>query len=699
MSFIEELKQRKVARVAMVYPVLAWVAIQVLSTVLPAFDAPAWALRTSILVAALGYPLALVFAWLLELTPEGLRLAAGRAGTRRMLGISALLVALPLAWYFVDAPRTRGGIPPAALANDRSIAVLPFANLTGKASNDAFVQGMADSLQEQLSQIPGLTVIARASTRALDPAMDAGEAGRRLGAGHLLQGSVQQAGKMLRISVRLVDTGNGAQAWTKHYDRAFQDVFEVQDEVAGAVVAALKDTLSPDDAAALHRRGRADAGAYREFLEGRALFADDRVDSLRRALAHFERAMRIDPAYAPAYVAAYRATVFLWGKGAVPTSDMLQARARYLPRALQLAPDYFDAHVALAQTLKGAHDLDGAEREFKRAIELAPASADTYMYYGDVLLFSLGRPQEALAMATRATVLDPLSVKARLLHAIALLSVGQADAAASELRRILAAHPDDPDTQEWLARALSRKRDLVGALQVTRHVADLDPEAVADRDAACWVLLDFDAVDEGRRCLEGAIAADPDPGRSQVLRGYLAEAEGNFPLALSLLQDAASTDPLEAARLLLMNGRYEEALAAIRASAPEFLDPAKQPRRNFPQYRGLAGIALLHTGDPERGRDLLRAMLRDLKDLPVSGTPGRSWDEALAHAQLGDNARACEALRSAVGDGYASWIATDLDQNPLFADLRGDPCYAAALKPARAKNAAQVAAARAAGLL
>ena len=201
MSFVAELKQRKVFRVAMVYLVVAWVANQAASIALPAFDAPAWALRVLILLFALGLPLALVLAWVLELTPEGPKLTPGKIGNRRMAWLSIGLAALALAWFFYGQPALRSR--DVVLAQDRSIAVLPFVNMSGDPANDYFSDGLAETTLDMLAQVQNLKVIARTSSFAFKGKdIDMREIGKALGAAHLLEGSVQQAGDTVRVTVQ-----------------------------------------------------------------------------------------------------------------------------------------------------------------------------------------------------------------------------------------------------------------------------------------------------------------------------------------------------------------------------------------------------------------------------------------------------------------------------------------------------------------
>ena len=294
MSFLAELKQRKVFRVATAYLVVAWLAIQVASIALPTFDAPPWVMRVLILLLALGFPMALLLAWALELTDEGLRLSPRHAGNRRMAAVAAGLVALALGWYFLGQPafrasdlaaaapatgRAAGAAPevdagaPTAAAPERSIAVLPFTNLSQDPANEYFSDGLAETTLDMLAQVHDLKVIARTSSFAFKgKRADMREIGRTLGVAHLLEGSVQQSGDNLRITAQLIRVSDGSHVWSKKFDRRkLGDVFAIQDEIATSVVEALQVALAEPEQQRLLRKRTANVAAYQEFLKGMAL--------------------------------------------------------------------------------------------------------------------------------------------------------------------------------------------------------------------------------------------------------------------------------------------------------------------------------------------------------------------------------------------------------------------------------------------
>jgi TolB-like protein/Tfp pilus assembly protein PilF len=695
-SFLAELKQRKVIRVAMVYLVVAWVAIQAASIALPAFDAPPWTLRVVILLFALGFPLALLLTWALELTPGGVRIATGGIGSKRMAGVAAALIALAFGWYYFGQPALRGDADP----GERSIAVLPLVNMSGDPANDYFSDGLAETMLDMLAQVPDLKVIARTSSFAFKgKAGDVRRIGKALGAAHLLEGSVQQAGNTLRITVQLVRSSDGSHVWSQQYDRPMADVFKVQDEVATQVVRALQVSLPAAGREHLLRKRTDNVAAYREYLKGNALLPGRQVSAMRQALRHFERAVALDPDYARAHVGISDAIGLLGEYASITVAEREQA-GRSLARALELAPDLGEAHAARGAQLQRLGDLGGAEREFRRGVELAPGYATAWQWYGELLLFELGEPDRALPMFQRAAVLDPLSPIIRDMYATALVGAGHLDQGEAENARLLAEHPGFAHAYDTLARVRTARGDLVGSLRALDREYALDPSAIARRHDRCMLLLDFNALAEAKACAREAMARDPGSDRSLQAQSILQSLDGDFAGALASIEAAHYVNPWYRAMLLLANHRDAEALAVLRATAPEYFAPTgHQAHGAYASDPVVVGATLLRNGADAQGQALLRQALQANAGRPYeAGLFGRQWWDADAHALLGEPDQACKALREASDSGYFLGIAM-LDVDPLLANLRMHPCYRQSLATARAKAAAQVEAARKAKLI
>ena len=231
-NFFAELKRRKVFRVGAAYLVAAWLVVQAASIGFPAFDAPPWVLRIFILVALLGFPIAVVMAWVFDLTPEGVKLDADPSGSKRLFAVAALLIVLALGWYFYGQPSYRkGDVTTPSIADKKSIAVLPFDNLSRDPDNAYFCEGVQDEILTRLAKVADLKVISRTSTQHFKSTPDnLPQIAKQLGVAHILEGSVQKAGEEVRVNVQLINALTDAHLWADTYDRKLTDIFAVESD-------------------------------------------------------------------------------------------------------------------------------------------------------------------------------------------------------------------------------------------------------------------------------------------------------------------------------------------------------------------------------------------------------------------------------------------------------------------------------------
>jgi len=707
-SFVAELKQRKVFRVATVYLLVAWIAVQAASIALPAFDAPAWVLRVVILLIALGFPFALVLAWALDITPDGLHFSPGGTGTKRIALVAAVLVALALFWFFRGQPALRPADiartenPPAVPATARSIAVLPFVNMSNDPANEYFSDGIAETTLDMLAQVPNLKVVARTSSFAFKGQnKDVREIGTALGAATLLEGSVQRAGDAVRITVQLVRAADGFHLWSNHFDRRLADVFRIQDEVATEVVRALEVSLPAADEKRLTQKRTENVEAYREYLEGIALMPNRKVDDMREAARHFERAIQVDPDYAQAYVALADAYQLLHEYAGGNAGDPARI-ADYLDRALKLAPDLGEAYASRGSFERDTGKFAASEGDFQRAIVLAPSYASGFQWYGELLVYDLKDFVRSEQMLRRAVALDPLSpiVQDQLIQP--LIAANHLDQARSELVKLQREHPDFAQGYMTQARLGMAQGDLVAALRGLREQQARDPAALNRVRAGCEIRARFGAIEQALRCLDDLAARWPDYQADwQGDRADLIIAREGPAAALAELKRSGKPDNgLLTAYLYLCLDRDDEALALLRKEFPQaFLDTPRAPFiREIPPTI-LAAVAQLRTGASDKGRTLLQQVVAVVRDHPSNpAMMDMAWYDVIALALQGDVDQALDGLERGVAAGVVLDI-TGLDTIPLLRNLRADPRYEKIIAPARARAAAQVAAAKAAGLL
>ncbi|HET7064796.1 MAG TPA: tetratricopeptide repeat protein [Rudaea sp.] len=429
MSFFAEIKRRNVIRMAGMYLVVAWLIVQVTSTILPMYSAPEWLPRTIVTLLAIGLLPTLVFAWAYELTPEGLKrdsevpreLSIAPATGRRMDRIIMAVLALGLAYFafdkFVLAPRLQkadvAGISgPDAKTDAKSIAVLPFADLSQAKDQEYFSDGMSEELLNVLANVPGLHVVGRTSSFAFKGRNeDLRAIGQKLGVAQVLEGSVRKSGDRVRITAQLIDVANGYHLWSETYDRQLTDVFALQDEISKAVVEALKLRLLPEQRQGTRAARTTSVEAHNEYLIGRQLQNRGNPDDARRAAERFEKAIELDSNYAGAYAAL---TISELSKTQFARSPdeaaKAQSRAQQaIARAFELDADLPEAYSARA-TFHTVVDWDwkAAESDAQRALQLSPNDADVVRRAATTLV-TAGREDEAIAALRRSIELDPLA--------------------------------------------------------------------------------------------------------------------------------------------------------------------------------------------------------------------------------------------------------------------------------------------------
>lgn len=700
MSFLAELKQRKVFRVGALYLVVAWVAIQAASIALPAFAAPDWSMRVVILMFALGFPLALLLTWALDVTPDGIKVTAGSVGNKRMASIAAGLIVLALAWYFVGQPAVRQQ----RLAAERSIAVLPFVNMSGDKANEYFSDGLAETTLDMLAQVPDLKVIARTSSFAFkDKRADMREIGKALDAAHLLEGSVQQAGGTVRVTAQLIRVSDGSHLWSKRFDRKLADVFAIQDEIATEVVRAIQGALPAAQQARLVRKRTDNVAAYDQYLKGIALLPGRKIPEMRRALAHFERALELDPAYARAYAMAGTAAGLLRTYGD-ESHENERKIPRYIDRALELAPDLGEAWVARGAQLEHVRDLRNAEKAYRRGLELAPGYATAYQWLGEFYQDQLGEMDKALPLLERATVLDPLSPIIQKEYAAGLTAVQRLDEAERILTRLLKANPGFAVGHEKLALLRLQRGDLEGALREIDTAIRQDPAVVYFPFTRCDAFLQFRAMEAAKACFDGLLERHVGERRDQIRLRWLM-TQGKDEEALALVERMHNPPGFEKAGLLFNLGRYAEAGTLVRNEfektgfgLTEFQTPpvASSP---YVEDQAFVGAIRLLQGEREAGTTLLEEAARRAAARPAgSGDFARGWHDVTALALLGRHQQACAAYRTSLEAG----LFTDYDfaeRIPPLAAFRAQPCYRQVVALAKQRADAEIDKARAAGLL
>jgi TolB-like protein len=430
MSFFEELKRRNVFRVAIGYVITAWLLLQVVDLVLENVNAPDWVMQVFMLALAIGFPLAIFFAWAFEVTPDGVKREAdvdrsqsitsqtGRKMERNII----IAMALALAYFAYDKfsspePVTQPesttatiSTPQSTQTGEKSVAVLPFINMSDDKENEYFSDGISEELLNVLVKVEGLRVPSRTSSFTFKGSnKKVTEIGRELQVDNVLEGSVRKSGDRIRVTAQLIDVNTDTHLWSETYTRELDDIFAVQDEIAQAIVGALKVTLTGDEEASLTTRSTTNVEAYNKFLLGRHLWNQRSPESLVGAIKPLSEAVELDPAFALAWAALADAYVL------IPEYD-LGSIQQYIPLAREAIEKALTINPGSAHALTTSayvkfmyeYDRKGAHANFSKAIEIDPTYATAHQWHGE-LLASERKFDEALEELRVARQLDPLS--------------------------------------------------------------------------------------------------------------------------------------------------------------------------------------------------------------------------------------------------------------------------------------------------
>ena len=426
MSFFAELKRRNVVRVGLAYIVISWLLAQVAEFAFENFGAPEWVLKTFVVLLLLGLPLVLFFAWAFELTPEGVKrekdVDRSQSITpqtgQKLNRLTLVVMALAIAYFAVDKFIMSGASevqpePVAASASaepQRSIAVLPFVDMSPGKDQEYFTDGLTENLLNALAQLRDLRVAGRTSSFAFkNRNEDLRGIGEQLGVAHILEGSVQKSGVQIRITAQLINAEDGYHLWSQTYDRTLEDIFAVQDEIANEVAKAMRVTLLGHAAESQQAISQNTTNAYNEYLKGHHEANRGNLQGHEQALTSFERALQLDPNLALAWAGQAASQSIITGFADTDfAAGFEEARSSAL-RALELNPDLPEAHVALAD-VQSSYDWDWAtaEASLRRALDLRPGDTAIRLSLAR-LKGSLGMSDEAFVAVQQVVEQDPLN--------------------------------------------------------------------------------------------------------------------------------------------------------------------------------------------------------------------------------------------------------------------------------------------------
>jgi TolB-like protein/Tfp pilus assembly protein PilF len=664
--FFAELKRRNVYKVAVAYIVAGWALAQGIAQVLPVFDTPNWLIRLLVVLIILGLPVALAMAWAFESTPEGIKrtedadaMPVGAAGAKRAWIYVAIVGGLlSIGLFFVGrytaAPKQNAG-------SAKSIAVLPFENLSADKQNTYFADGVQDQILTNLAKVSDLKVISHTSARQYKSGIQRNlrEIGHQLGVAYIVEGSVQRAGDRLRINAQLIDARTDTHVWAETYDRTAADLFAIQSELAESIVAQLKAKLSPKQKAEIEERPTQDLVAFDLYLQAKQivdsyLIAEDVRAALLKALQSLDEAIKRDEKFVAAYCYAARANDLLYFFDLDPTKDRILLAETAVNAALRLRPDSAEAHFAMADFLfRCRRDYDRALEELAIARPGLPNSTPFFILSGYITRRRNHWPEAERDFST-AVALDPRN----------------------------------PNAYNLLADTYVLQRRTPEAVQTYNRVMDAGEQTPLVQFRRAWAL--FNGTGNSKPVRE-VLASSPDmdiAGGQTPARMLFALLDGNYAEAERVLAASPLTDFQDIDFSFYYPKAWFEAIVAQeRGDSAEALHALRSTRAILAQRliikpEHARTIAVLAQVDARLGqKDLALQEAKHAIDLmPISKDiyDGGLVLEGLAQVYTwsGEHDRAIDLLQQLVAmPSYINYAR--LKFHPLWKPLRGNPRFEA----------------------
>ena len=467
-GFFAELRRRRVVRVAVVYAIAGWVVIEVASTMLPGLHLPPWTVTLVIALVVLGFPITFLMGWMFDLGPGGVQRTSPAVAPSPVASVAADPARLP------DAPpqerraaeRPTPSVPRAASALDdegrRTIAVLPFVNMSGESENEYFSDGISEEILNLLAKLPQLKVASRTSSfNFKGKEVSIPMVARELGVGTVLEGSVRRAGERVRITAQLIEADSDSHLWSESYDREMKDVFAIQDDIAQSIVKALQVTLSPQERRSMQSVATTDPEAYDYYLRGRKYMYSMARRDYEHAIRMFEQAIGLDSKYALAYAGMADAYSHMY-RYVEATPENAEKANRASEQAVVLDRDSAEAHASRGMALFISEHYDAAEAEFETAIARNPNLFEAWYYYG-LASSSQGRIEKAAELYSKASEVNPADFQVPMFLAMAYASLGRKQdemrvrlGALGTLERHLKLNPHDTRAIYFAAQNLYR---------------------------------------------------------------------------------------------------------------------------------------------------------------------------------------------------------------------------------------------------
>jgi TolB-like protein/cytochrome c-type biogenesis protein CcmH/NrfG len=661
-NFFAELKRRSVYKVAIAYAVVAWLLIQVATQVFPFFEVPNWAVRLVVLVLVLGFPVALIIAWAFELTPQGIKRTevadaepVKRSGQRVWIYVVVIGVVVSIGLFFVGRYTAWTSRVESSELPAKSIAVLPFANLSSDKENAYFAEGIQQEILTRLAKIADLKVISSTSTQHYKSAPEnLSEIAKQLGVANILEGSVQKAADQVRVNVQLIQVASDSHLWADTYDRKLVDIFGVESEIAKAIAEALQAKLTGGEQRALAVKPTNNSEAYDAYLRGLALEArtTSSLDDSEKAVGFYERAVQLDPAFAVAWARLSRANAQVYFGGLDRTTARRDAAERALNSAQRLQPNSPETLLAQAYYQYWVlRDYELAKATFGRVRELLPGSSDVPAALA-LIARRQGHWDQSIAYWEQTLTLDPRNIQWLDLTAETYAMLRQFPAALKAYDRVLDIIPNGPDTVASEAKIYQAQGNLEQAGKLLAGVNAQTPSFNAFLTKTNQLFLE-------RHCDEAI----------RWIHTRLAES-----------RDLPDFERLAAQMFLAFAQQCVGDSTGARATAQQLLPALDTLSKKDPDNAIFAVVlSLIHAVLGEKDAAIKEAeraitLLPSGKDA-VDG-PGYEENLASVEAMVGDKNRAIPRLPRLLEIPYTNCLTPALLRlDPKWDPLRGDPRF------------------------
>ncbi len=684
---INELRRRKVFRVALAYAVTGWLLVEIASVVLPTFKSPEWIMQVFTFFVILGFPLAVILAWAFELTPDGIK---------RDTGIGT--VEAPPEKPDQTEPVAR------AVSHEKSIAVLPFENLSRDAANEPFTAGIHDDLLTCISKIGSIKTISRTSViQYRDTTKTIPQIARELGVSSVLEGAVQRSGDRVHLNVQLIDAATDEHLWAEVYDRELtaKNIFAIQGEISAAIADALRAALSPDEQDRLSHVPTENMAALEAYFLGRQRVATRTTRDVAEAVEQFQHAIELDPDFALAYVGLADGYLMQAHYGNMTMDAMVKKAEPVVKKALELDDRSGEAHTSLAALQEYRNEFAKSEQTFNRALELNPNYATAYHWYGELLINQLDRVDEAAALGKKAAELDPLSPAININLGVFLDVQGRFEEALAQYHRVIGIDPAIAAVYPLIGfvywKAYGR---IAEALPWFEKGVSTSPSSPNYPAYLGLLYLDLGNHAEAGRQVSKAIEIGSETYRPNVARAFLALQQGDNSVVSEHAGKALAANPNVwwgwAAHTLLRNedlqaGRVDEARIRYEQKFPALLnDEELQVNRINFQATIDFSLVLMRLGEQERAERLLEKCLEFIQTIPRLGEGGFWIADTIIYALRGETDEALTALREAIDEGWRACWWYYLDHDPNLDSIRDEPEFQSMRAEIKADMAAQL---------